>query len=86
MREHLAQQFVDLCHVGLTAQGIAKLALDHPHGGLNEGAAVVVGQERLAVQHEEVIEAVPYILGAVHAGRIGAEGDVGHGVQIVHQL
>ena len=50
MAQYLAQESIRLGRVRLAVERIPAVHLDHPDGRLNEGAPVVVFQERLAVR------------------------------------
>ena len=57
--EDLAEHFVRHRHIGLAADVIAKLRLDHAEGAFDVGPLVIVPQELLAVEGEVVEHLLP---------------------------
>lgn len=57
--QHLGERFVDLGRVGLTAERVAKLTLDHAERRFDVAPLAVVGQELVAAVHEVPVGLCP---------------------------
>src|SRR5262245_5607150 len=77
MAEHLAQYFMDLPNMALTAHRVPTLALDHRERGFHVGALVIMGEELLPILHDVVIHLSPDCV-FLRDCRMGFEGDMRH--------
>src|SRR6185437_3257058 len=86
MAKNFTKRFVQHGGIGLAAQSVSKLALNHAESGLNVRAQMVVLQELLSPVIE-IVEHLPIVTASrcAHTG-VRFESDEGRSPDFVHRL